>query len=107
VLSFFASNFELSLLAKLLGMFVLKGFKSIVRTALALLHLHRTNLLKCQSLEDLYEYLQEGILEQKITSHVINISLHFLRKTSAFFVGFTQGEFLRDTNRFKVTRKLI
>ncbi|KAL4472565.1 hypothetical protein ABPG74_018514 [Tetrahymena malaccensis] len=85
VLSFFANDVDVQLMIKILNLFIFKGFKVIIKAVIALLSVHKKNILQIKSQEEIYEYLQEKISEQPV-SHVL---------------------FLREMKKFKVTRRLL
>ncbi|KAL4499931.1 hypothetical protein ABPG72_015280 [Tetrahymena utriculariae] len=85
VLSFFANDVDVQLMIKILNLFIFKGFKIIIKAIIALLSVHKKNILQLKSQEDIYEYLQEKISEYPV-SHVL---------------------FLREMKKFKVTRRLL
>ncbi|EAR97739.2 rab-GTPase-TBC domain protein (macronuclear) [Tetrahymena thermophila SB210] len=85
VLSFFANDLDVQLMIKILNLFIFKGFKIIIKAVIALLSVHKKNILQLKSQEEIYEYLQEKISEYPV-SHVL---------------------FLREIKKFKVTRRLL
>lgn len=101
---------EISLIIKVLNLFVLKGFKQLIRAVLAMLSLHASRILSLKSQEDIYEFLQEFIGVHSI-SHV-NSSNQQVNKQVFHPACLTansplQQVFLNEMETFKVTRRLI